>query len=125
MVHTFIATACISAACAAFGGVLAASAAASPGDARFTHYAPLPNAPGPNIPGPGIPGPNLDVPNVPGNINTPGIPGNVNVDIADEVVDLVPGIQAPDDFVDLVPNIPEVKVPNVNVPNIGGGGRRR
>ena len=47
------------------------------------------------------------------------------VRVSRTVVDLVPGVQAPDDFFDLVPNIPEVKVPNVNVPNIGGVGGRR
>ena len=77
MVHTVIATACISAACAAFGGVLVVPAAASPGDAQFTSQAPLPSAPGPGIPDLDVPNfPNLDVPTIP-NLDVPNIPGNI------------------------------------------------
>ena len=150
MVRPLVVAACIAAAPAAVGAILAVPAAASPGNEQFSSNAPLENAPLqpgpdidivpdiPNIPGnvvPNIPG-NVNLPNVPGNINLPNVPGNINVpnvDIVDDVVDdIVPDLDIVDDIVpDLnVPNIPNVKVPDVKVPNIprgggGGGGRGR
>ena len=134
MVRPLVVAACIAAAPAAVGAILAVPAAASPGNAQFSSNAPLENAPlqpgpdididpdidvVPNIPGnvnvPNVPNvnvPNVNLPNVPGNVNVPNV--NVpNVNIADDIAaDIVPDLNVVDDIVDIVPDV------NLNVPNI-------
>ena len=150
MVRPLVVAACIVAAPATVGAILAVPAAASPGNEQFSSNAPLENAPlqpgpdidivpdipniVPNVNVPNVNVPNVNVPNVNvPNVNVPGVPGNVNVpnvNIADDIAaDLVPDLNVVDDVVDIVPdvnlNVPNVNVPNVKVPNIGGGGGGR
>ena len=145
MVRPLVVAACIAAAPAAVGAILAVPAAASPGNEQFSSNAPLENAPL-------QPGPDIDIdprhrrrpqrpgqrqrPERPGNVSptsratssnipnvnvVPNVPGNVNVNvpnvnIADDIAaDLVPDLNVVDDIVDIVPDV-NVNVPNVNVP---------
>ncbi len=146
MVRPLVVAACIVAAPATVGAILAVPAAASPGNEQFSSNAPLENAPLqpgpdidivpdiPNVPGnvnvPNVNVPNVNVPNVnvPNvnvpNVNVPGVPGNVNVpnvNIADDIAaDLVPDLNVVDDVVDIVPdvNLNVPNVPNVKVPDV-------
>ena len=154
MVHTLVATACISAACAAVGAILAAPAAASPGDIPIHFSGATPERTGPNIPGPNIPGPNIDVPdvnvpnrqrpkrqrpnvnvptstqlnapNIPGNVNVPNVNvPNVNLDVP-EVADIVPDFNVPE-VADIVPdfNVAEDRRPQRQHPSRWRWWRRR
>ena len=90
MVRPLVVAACIAAAPAAVGAILAVPAAASPGNEQFSSNAPLQNAP--LQPGPDIDiVPDIDVvPNIPGNV-VPNVPGNVVPNVPGNVVPNVPG----------------------------------
>ena len=135
MIRPLVVAACIAAAPAAVGAILAVPAAASPGIEQFSSNAPLENAPlqpgpdidldpdidigpdidvVPNVPNVNVPNvnvPNVNLPNVPGNVNVPNV--NVpNVDIVDDIAaDIVPDLNVVDDIADIVPDV------NLNVPN--------